>query len=112
MHFGINEIEASDLAQWVVAQTKPFKIIDVREMNEIQGGTIPGAIPMPLATVPLRLSEFEAHEEVVMICRSGARSAQACMFMLQQGFKNVYNLRGGMFAWAGTGQPLGLPQAV
>ena len=112
MHFGIKEIEAGDLAQWVVAQAKPFKIIDVREMNEIQGGTIPGAIPMPLATVPLRMSEFEPHEEVVMICRSGARSAQACMFMLQQGFKNVYNLRGGMFAWAGTGQPLGLPQAV
>ena len=112
MYFGIKEIEVGDLAQWVSSQTKPIKIIDVREMNEIRGGTIPGAIPMPLATVPLRLSEIEPHEEVVMICRSGARSAQACMFMQQQGFKNVYNLRGGMFAWSGSGQPLGLPEAV
>jgi len=111
MHFGIREIEAGDLADWVTTQSKPIKIVDVREMNEIQGGTIPGAIPMPLATVPLRLSEFETHEEVVLICRSGARSAQACMFMQQQGFRNVYNLRGGMFAWAGTGQPIGAPAA-
>lgn len=111
MHLGIKEIEANDLVQWVSDQSKPFKIIDVREMNEIQRGTIPGAIPMPLATVPLRLNEFEPHEEVVLVCHSGARSAQACMFMQQQGFKNVYNLRGGMFAWAGSGKPVGLPQA-
>lgn len=111
MHFGIKEIEAGDLANWVADQTKPLKIIDVREINEIQSGTIPGAIPMPLATVPLRLNELEPHEEVVLVCRSGARSAQACMFMQQQGFQNVYNLRGGMFAWAGTGQPIGNPQS-
>jgi rhodanese-related sulfurtransferase len=111
MHFGIKEIEAGDLVQRVATQSNPPKIVDVREMSEIQGGTIPGAIPMPLATVPLRLSEFEPHEEVVIVCRSGARSAQACMFMQQQGFKNVYNLRGGMFAWAGSGQPVGLPEA-
>lgn len=112
MHFGIKEIEAGALAQRLSAEDKPFKIIDVREMSEIKGGTIPGAIPMPLATVPLRLAELEPHEEVVMICRSGARSAQACMFMQQRGFKNVYNLRGGMFAWAGSGQPIGMPEAV
>lgn len=112
MYFGIKEIEANALAEWVSSQNKPLKIIDVREMSEIQGGTIPGAIPMPLATVPLRLNEFEPNEEMVLICRSGARSAQACMFMQQQGFKNVYNLRGGMFAWAGSGQPIGLPEAV
>jgi len=111
MHFGIKEIEAGALAKHLASQSKSLKIIDVREMSEIQTGTIPGAIPMPLATVPLRLAELTHDEEVVMICRSGARSAQACMYMLQQGFKNVYNLRGGMFAWAGSGQPLGLPQA-
>lgn len=111
MHFGIKEIEAGALAQRVANESQPLKIIDVREMSEIQGGTIPGAIPMPLATVPLRLSELEPHDEMVLVCRSGARSAQACMFMQQQGFKNVYNLRGGMFAWAGTGQPIGLPEA-
>ena len=112
MFLGIKEIEAGELAQRVATQTNLPKIIDVREMSEIQGGTIPGAIPMPLATVPLRLNEIEHNEEIVLVCRSGARSAQACMFMQQQGFKKVYNLRGGMFAWAGTGQPIGLPQAV
>ena len=111
MYLSIKEIEAVDLAERIGTKDKPIKIIDVREFSEIRGGTIPGAIPMPLATVPLRLKELEPHEEVVMICRTGARSAQACMFMQQQGYQKVYNLRGGMFAWAGTGQAIGLPEA-
>jgi rhodanese-related sulfurtransferase len=112
MYFNIKEIDANALADRVAAEERNVKIIDVREINEIQGGTIPGAIPMPLATVPLRLNEMQRHEEIVVICRSGARSAQACMFMQQQGFEKVYNLRGGMFAWAGSGQPVGVPEAV
>jgi rhodanese-related sulfurtransferase len=40
-----------------------------------------------------------------MVCRSGARSAQACMFLQQQGFSNVFNLRGGMIAWVQGGFP-------
>jgi len=47
-----------------------------------------------------------------MVCRSGARSAQACMFLQQQGYDNVFNLRGGMMAWANNGLEIGLPQAV
>ena len=111
MQFGIKEIEAGTLAERLASENKSFKIIDVREIGEIQAGTIPGAIPMPLATVPLRLNELDQEDEMILICRSGARSAQACMFMQQQGFTNVYNLRGGMFAWAGSGQPIGLPEA-
>ena len=66
---------------------------------------------MPLATVPVRMHELDKQAHMVFICRSGARSAQACAFLQQQGFDNVHNLRGGMFAWAGAGQPIALPQA-
>jgi len=112
MFFNINEIEAAELADWVSEQEKSFKIIDVREINEVNAGTIPEAHTMPLATVPVRLQELDKGDKMVFICRSGARSAQACAFLQQQGFDNVFNLRGGMFAWANAGQPIGLPKAV
>ena len=111
MYFNINEIEATELADWVTEAEKQFQIVDVREINEINAGTIPDAVPMPLHTVPLRLTELDKASPLVFICRSGARSAQACAFLQQQGFENVHNLRGGMFAWANAGQPIGLPKA-
>jgi rhodanese-related sulfurtransferase len=110
MYFNINEIEAAELADWVTEAENQFEIIDVREINEIKAGTIPDAVAMPLATVPLRLSELDKDTPLVFICRSGARSAQACAYLQQQGFDNVHNLRGGMFAWASAGQPIGLPK--
>lgn len=111
MLFNIKEIEADELAQLVANNNSNVKIIDVREMNEINAGTIPGAVAMPLATVPVRMHELDKLSQMIFICRSGARSAQACAFLQQQGFDNVHNLRGGMFAWAGTGQPMMMPQA-
>lgn len=111
MNFNINEIEAAELADWVTESANPFQVVDVREMNEIVAGTIPDAVAMPLATVPLRLEELDKTNNLVFICRSGARSAQACAFLQQRGFDNVHNLRGGMFAWASAGQPIGAPKA-
>ena len=112
MLFNINEIEAAELADWFAERRNQFKIIDVREMTEINAGTIPDAQAMPLATVPVRMHELAKDRKLVFVCRSGARSAQACAFLQQQGFDNVYNLRGGMFAWASAGQPIGMPEAV
>jgi len=77
----------------------------VRGMGEIAAGTVSGAEAVPLHTLPVRVNEFSRDEKLVFICRSGARSAQACMFLLQQGFENVYNLRGGMIGWAQNGLP-------
>lgn len=112
MFFNINEIEADELANWFADENKSFSIIDVREIGEIHAGTIPGAVAMPLVTLPLRLAELDKNNPIVMICRSGARSAQACAFLQNNGYDNVHNLRGGMFAWARTGQPIGSPQAA
>ncbi len=111
MFLNIKEVEAADLAEWIAEAAQDFEIIDVREINEINAGTVPGARPMPLASIPLRMEELSKDRKLVLLCRSGARSGQACAYLQQQGFDNVYNLRGGMFAWAGTGQPLGFPKA-
>ncbi len=106
---GVNEIDASELGQWLENEADTFRIIDVREMMEIAQGTIPNAEPMPLATLPVRLNEFEPEQKLVIICRSGARSAQACQFLKQQGYDNVYNLRGGMIGWSHASLPVVRP---
>ena len=110
MYFNIKEIEAPELAKRLDGDSP--RMIDVREINEIAAGTVPGAEPMPMASIPTRLHELGREEEVIFICRSGARSAQVCMFLQQQGFDNVINLRGGMMSWARSGQPMGMAQAV
>jgi len=106
MYLSIKEIEANELADRM-EDNKP-RIIDVREIREISAGTVPGAEAMPMASVPARMNELTREEELVVICRSGARSAQVCMFLQQQGYDNVYNLRGGMIAWANSGQQIGM----
>lgn len=112
MHWNIKEIDAPELAQWYQNKMEGFRVIDVREMNEISSGTVPGADPMPMATVPVRLNELEKGSDLVVVCRSGARSAQVCMYLQQQGFERVHNLRGGMIAWTSSGQQVALPRAV
>ena len=113
MFFGsIKEIEPAELARRLDGEADAPRIIDVRSMNEIMAGTIPGAEPLPLHLLPARMSEFKRDETLVFICRSGARSAQACMFLQQQGYSNVINLRGGMIGWAQSGLPAALPQVA
>lgn len=105
--FGMNvkEIDAAELAKWVSTVTQGLRVIDVRQMEEIAQGTVPKAEALPLHTLPARVQDLSKDEKLVMICRSGARSAQACMFLQQQGFSNVYNLRGGMMGWVQSGFP-------
>ena len=107
----IKEIEVTELAQ-LKENDETIRVIDIRQPAELNAGIIPGAEALPMHIIPLRINEFKRDEKLIMVCRSGARSAQACMFMQQQGYDNVFNLRGGMMAWAGSGLELGLPQAV
>jgi len=105
--FGMNvkEIDASQLAQWVDEDGHKLRVIDVRAMEEIAHGTVPRAEALPLHTLPAKVHELDKAEKLIMICRSGARSAQACMYLQQQGFTNVFNLRGGMMGWVQSGFP-------
>lgn len=77
-------------------------VIDVRELHEYVDGHVPGAIHIPLSTVPLRVSELDRDTEYHVICEAGGRSAQACMFLIQQGFDAV-NVAGGTCAWRDSG---------
>ncbi|HEX5365033.1 MAG TPA: rhodanese-like domain-containing protein [Gallionella sp.] len=103
--FTIQEIDAPEFAQWVNDANHQLRVIDVRQMEEIAMGTVPKAEAVPLSTLPARLHELSPTEKLVIVCRSGARSGQACLFLQQQGFSNVYNLRGGMMRWVQSGFP-------
>lgn len=93
-----NEVDASELKNCIKAN-KPVRIVDVRSTAELASGVIEGAESLPLHMIPISTNMFKTDEHVVFVCRSGARSAQATMFMQQKGFNNVCNLRGGMNAW-------------
>ena len=78
-----------------------LNLIDVREPHENADFNI-GGILLPLGKVQtMQLDDIEdlKEEEVILYCRSGNRSGQACLFMDALGYKNTKNLTGGMLAW-------------
>ena len=101
----IKEVDAPEFAQWISDDNHRMRVIDVRGMQEIAMGTVPKAEALPLHMLPEHAHALPREEKLVMVCRSGARSAQACMYLQQMGFSNVYNLRGGMMGWAQNGFP-------
>jgi len=101
----VKEIDPNELSALLAQEPAPL-LIDVRTPGEISAGALPGHIAMPLNTVPLRISEIPKDQTVVFYCRTGARSAQACMYMAQHGYSNTINLRGGIVYWAQHGLPI------
>jgi adenylyltransferase/sulfurtransferase len=77
-----------------------FQLIDVREPNEAEICAIEGAILIPMNEVPDHIDEISKDKTVVVHCRSGARSGRIVGYLESQGFDNLYNLKGGILAWA------------
>jgi adenylyltransferase/sulfurtransferase len=74
-------------------------LLDVREPHEHEINRIPGAVLVPLHDLPARIHELDSSDEIVVHCLMGARSAEACQFLREAGFKKVRNLKGGIRAW-------------
>ena len=94
------DIDVKELKARMDQGDDSFILIDVREPGEHQGFNIGGQL-VPMGIFQRAIPQMDAlmEEEIIVYCRSGARSAMA-QFMLQQaGFKNVRNLIGGMLAW-------------
>ena len=95
------QITAIELNEWLKdAERSDPLLLDVREPDEYAAYRIEGATLIPMRTIPARLHELDRRADVVMICRSGARSYHAGMFLKQNGFERVYNLAGGVIAWS------------
>jgi len=98
----INEIDSSTL-QSRLAAGEDIHLVDIRTPAEVAQGAIPNAVHLPMHLLPLRMHELPRDKEVVLYCRSGARSYHACSYLAQQGLENVVNLRGGIIGWARGG---------
>ena len=75
-------------------------LLDVREPHEYSLAKIEGSVLIPLGELPTSLEKLDQDTEIVALCKMGMRSADAVMFLLQQGFGNVKNLVGGIDAWS------------
>ena len=95
------DIEASELSS--LLSNQKIYLIDVRNDDEVIRGIIPGATYITLSSIPsFDLSPLE-NETVVFYCHAGIRSAQAAAFVAEQIDATIYNLRGGILAWANAG---------
>ncbi len=92
------DITATDLAERV--KTNHLKLLDVREPHELQISAMPDALNIPSGQLAGRLAELDSAEEMVVFCKSGARSTRALELLTSAGFKKVKNLKGGINAWA------------
>jgi len=108
--FGMSGFKEVDPAYVEELAAKGARLIDVRTEAEVAQGVIDGAIHIPLHLLPLRAADIPQDKPVVIYCRSGARSAQACAFMASKGYGNMHNLAGGIMAWARSGNTLCRPR--
>lgn len=79
-------------------------ILDVREPHEYQICNLGGRL-IPLGELSRRAAELDSSREIVAHCRSGKRSAEAVEFLRQAGFRKIWNLKGGILAWADEVDP-------
>ena len=100
---GIPEITATELKARQDRGEKLF-ILDVREPHEYQICNLNGKL-IPLGELPRRVNELDSSVEMVVHCRSGKRSADAIHFLQTAGFKKLWNLKGGVLAWADEVDP-------
>ncbi len=92
-------MQVQELAAWRLAGT-PHMLLDVREPHELAICAIDGASHIPMAQVPARLSELPEDAPVVVMCHHGARSQMVVNFLRNAGRDRIFNLEGGIDAWA------------
>ena len=97
----MNRISVHELKVRLDAGEHP-NLLDVRQLEEHEEFALEPSILIPLHELPERVGELDKYRdaELIVYCRSGNRSQQACMFLELSGFTNVVNLTGGMIAWA------------
>lgn len=78
----------------------PPTLIDVREPFELEIARIDPLVSVPMGEFVARMTELNPEDDLVIVCRSGSRSARVTAFLLGQGFKRVRNLAGGVLRWS------------
>ncbi|MCM3387903.1 MULTISPECIES: rhodanese-like domain-containing protein [Bacillales] len=95
----MKEMTAKEVQQRI-ENGEMLNLIDVREVDEVQAGHIPGITNIPLGLLEFRSHELDKNKQYIMVCRSGGRSGQATQYLESHGF-DVTNMTGGMLSWEG-----------
>jgi len=95
----IEGIQASEVREKLKTSGKDFKVLDVREEDEVKTKRISGSTWIPYAELKKRLGEIDKKKEIAVHCESGLRSYKACLKLQHEGFENVKNVDGGMLCW-------------
>lgn len=106
MHAEVPTITPSQLRQMLDAG-EPLVLLDVREPFEWKISNLEphGARLIPMGDVPARIDELDRSEPVVVYCRTGSRSDLIARYLVMNGFRKVWNLDGGINAWARSEDP-------
>jgi rhodanese-related sulfurtransferase len=102
----MEQITPTELKSWLDDPTRPRPLLlDVREPWEMAICALPGSRHVPMNAIPARAAELDPAADTVVICHHGARSFQVGLFLERKGFARVYNLFGGVDAWARSVEP-------
>ena len=102
----IEQLPATALRQWLDDKSRAVPVIlDVREPWEHDVCRIAGAQLLPMQEIPARLGELPQDRDIVVMCHHGMRSLQVANFLKGNGRDRVYNLSGGIAAWADQVEP-------
>lgn len=99
----VPEIEPREA--WERSERGEAVIVDVRQPEELDQVSVESAVHIPLGDLPTALSQLPRDSEILVLCRSGNRSAYATEYLLQAGFPKVRNIVGGIIDWANAGLP-------
>lgn len=82
-------------------------MVDVRRTNEVADVTfdVPNYVNIPLDELEDRYKEIPTDRDVVLVCRSGERSLKAIYYLMNQGYRRISNMKGGILSWASKGFP-------
>lgn len=90
----------------MVGQRSDLFLLDVRTLGEYRQARLDGARLIPIDQFVNRLAEVPKDRPVLVYCAVGSRSAQVVNYLARQGFPEIYNLYGGIYAWAQKGFPV------
>lgn len=101
----IQPISPVYLQHQLLEKPDAFFLLDVREPFEYQIASLPNSVLIPMNQIPARLAELDKDQQIVVICHHGVRSQQVAYYLEQQDFEYIFNLTGGIDAWARSCDP-------
>lgn len=104
----VTTIQAAEAFDWLSDPNATWLVLDVRTPQEYASGHLENAVLQDFYAADFReqLLNMDRHQPMILYCRSGNRSGQALQMMRELGFKNAYDIRGGIQAWQAAGYPV------